>query len=163
MSAIVIGSDRGWDGHGWGAPWFGLTSCCWSSSSGGSPSTPHDGDPLRHQAALALSQKRKRCWRFGSPAATSTGTSTKPGWPPCAEAGRVPDGAVLQEPGNPTPARVQGDPPQIVLHAKPKGPRLDTRTARDPLMIVSRQHPSGSRFGSFGAVLGVGLQRRERA
>jgi hypothetical protein len=31
------------------------------------------------------------------------------------------------------------------------------------LMIVSRQQPSGSRFGSFGAVLGVGLQRRQRA
>jgi putative membrane protein len=25
VSAIVFGSDRGWDGHGWGAPWFGLT------------------------------------------------------------------------------------------------------------------------------------------
>ena len=25
MNAIVLGSDRGWDGHGWGAPWFGLT------------------------------------------------------------------------------------------------------------------------------------------
>lgn len=25
MNAIVFGSDRGWDGHGWGAPWFGLT------------------------------------------------------------------------------------------------------------------------------------------
>lgn len=25
MSATVIGSGRGWDGHGWGAPWFGLS------------------------------------------------------------------------------------------------------------------------------------------
>ena len=24
MTAIVFGSDRGWDDHGWGAPWFGL-------------------------------------------------------------------------------------------------------------------------------------------
>ena len=25
MSAIVLGSDRCWDGHGWVAPWFGLS------------------------------------------------------------------------------------------------------------------------------------------
>jgi putative membrane protein len=25
VSAVVFGSDRGWDGHGWGAPWFGLS------------------------------------------------------------------------------------------------------------------------------------------
>jgi putative membrane protein len=24
VTAIVFGSDRGWDDHGWGAPWFGL-------------------------------------------------------------------------------------------------------------------------------------------
>jgi hypothetical protein len=30
-------------------------------------------------------------------------------------------------------------------------------------MIVYRRLPSGSRFRSYGAVLGVGLQRRERA
>lgn len=25
MNDIVFSSDRGWDGHGWGAPWFGIT------------------------------------------------------------------------------------------------------------------------------------------
>lgn len=25
MSAIVFSADRGWDGPGWGVPWFGLT------------------------------------------------------------------------------------------------------------------------------------------
>jgi putative membrane protein len=24
VTAIVFGSDRAWDDHGWGAPWFGL-------------------------------------------------------------------------------------------------------------------------------------------
>lgn len=25
MNYIAVSSDRAWDGHGWGVPWFGLT------------------------------------------------------------------------------------------------------------------------------------------